>query len=468
MVFIDYYKTLGLPFDASGEAVKAAFRNLAKKFHPDVIGADDFPEERYKDIQEAYKVLSDPKLRKQYNQAHHRFSKHAYAVGNKLIGPSQRNSNHLYSWHPAYRPSKSLLNKRQSLFLGLFVVFVSVAFAVIFYGVNKKRKPALEEAFTDTPAQQPAPPVATKSLPSPKEKPIVNEPVAAANTADKQVSRIDIPAQALPAEKRLIATQISPLQISEHPASKPGLASGTVIPTIPVLPVHRAADETPPTAASPAPTQQYGYAVFRVKRILHSTGKPDEIRTSIYLSGIALVDTASQEDQAKIMLDAEINCSARESKFASSLTTGKRSYSYRVESRKLKTFRTEAAALSSLRGDQQFIALSAQPQAQQYGYLVFVVRRKIRHNSTGNEDTQMITYITNIMPYTVLSPQLKAQVIVNGEVQCSQAESRYATTHSAKKDAISYNIISRNLKTFKTEEEAMGSLRNESPYLVLK
>lgn len=64
----DYYKTLGVSRDAADDEIKKAFRKLAKKCHPDVTGGDKIAEERFKVINEAYEVLSDPEKREQYDQ----------------------------------------------------------------------------------------------------------------------------------------------------------------------------------------------------------------------------------------------------------------------------------------------------------------------------------------------------------------------------------------------------------------
>jgi molecular chaperone DnaJ len=63
----DFYRTLGVPKDASADAVKKAYRKLARKWHPDQNPGDTKAEEKFKEIGEAYAVLSDPEQRKQYD-----------------------------------------------------------------------------------------------------------------------------------------------------------------------------------------------------------------------------------------------------------------------------------------------------------------------------------------------------------------------------------------------------------------
>ncbi len=67
MDYKDYYKILGLPRSASQADVKKAFRKLAREHHPDVKPNDKAAERRFKDINEANAVLSDPAKRKQYD-----------------------------------------------------------------------------------------------------------------------------------------------------------------------------------------------------------------------------------------------------------------------------------------------------------------------------------------------------------------------------------------------------------------
>ena len=66
----DYYEVLGVNKDSKKEDIKKAYRNLVKKYHPDV-NKEDGAEEKFKEIQEAYEVLSDESKRKAYDQYGH-------------------------------------------------------------------------------------------------------------------------------------------------------------------------------------------------------------------------------------------------------------------------------------------------------------------------------------------------------------------------------------------------------------
>src|SRR5262247_1259459 len=63
--FKDYYRTLGVDRKADDKTIKSAYRRLARKHHPDVAKGKDA--ERFKEIAEAYEVLSDPDKRRRYD-----------------------------------------------------------------------------------------------------------------------------------------------------------------------------------------------------------------------------------------------------------------------------------------------------------------------------------------------------------------------------------------------------------------
>lgn len=79
----DYYTVLGVPRTASEKELKTAYRKLARKHHPDVNPGDKRSEAQFKEIGEAYSVLSDPDKRKKYDRWGHNWEKldHAQAAG---------------------------------------------------------------------------------------------------------------------------------------------------------------------------------------------------------------------------------------------------------------------------------------------------------------------------------------------------------------------------------------------------
>lgn len=81
MIFKDYYKILGLPNNnVTTDQIKQAYREQAKKYHPDINTTSNFSEERFKDINEAYKTLSNTSTRRKYDK-----------MWNSRIGKKQKN-----------------------------------------------------------------------------------------------------------------------------------------------------------------------------------------------------------------------------------------------------------------------------------------------------------------------------------------------------------------------------------------
>ena len=68
MDFIDYYKVLGITKNATAEQINKAYRKLARKYHPDLNPDDKEAEKKFKQVNEANEVLSDPQKRKKYDE----------------------------------------------------------------------------------------------------------------------------------------------------------------------------------------------------------------------------------------------------------------------------------------------------------------------------------------------------------------------------------------------------------------
>jgi molecular chaperone DnaJ len=64
----DHYETLGVKRDSSAEEIRKVYRKLARKYHPDLNPGDKASEEKFKQVQEAYDILSEPKKKKMYDQ----------------------------------------------------------------------------------------------------------------------------------------------------------------------------------------------------------------------------------------------------------------------------------------------------------------------------------------------------------------------------------------------------------------
>src|ERR1700684_4180828 len=79
----DYYKALGVPKTATAAEIKKSYRDLARKWHPDANKGSTEAEERFKEITEAYNVLSDEKQRKEYDDARSMFGGGFRVPGNR-------------------------------------------------------------------------------------------------------------------------------------------------------------------------------------------------------------------------------------------------------------------------------------------------------------------------------------------------------------------------------------------------
>ncbi len=77
----DYYAALGVAKDADAATIKKAYRKLARDLHPDKNPGDAAAENRFKEVSEAYDVLSDPAKRKEYDEARTLFGNGGFRPG---------------------------------------------------------------------------------------------------------------------------------------------------------------------------------------------------------------------------------------------------------------------------------------------------------------------------------------------------------------------------------------------------
>jgi molecular chaperone DnaJ len=82
----DFYDTLGVPKNAAREDIKKAYRKLAQQYHPDTNPGDTVAEEKFKDVSEAYSILSDDEKRQEYDEVRRLVESGAYAGGGGMGG----------------------------------------------------------------------------------------------------------------------------------------------------------------------------------------------------------------------------------------------------------------------------------------------------------------------------------------------------------------------------------------------
>ena len=140
MVFKNYYKILGLESNkVSNEQIKLAYRELAKKYHPDMnsnVNRDEY-EEIFKDINEAYRTLSDPKLKRRYDFHWNRYYGRTYKKQEKK---SLKQILFETLFGSGFIKSKSKSNTIEKVYGEDIYTKIDVSIQDAFYGASKQLK----------------------------------------------------------------------------------------------------------------------------------------------------------------------------------------------------------------------------------------------------------------------------------------------------------------------------------------
>ena len=108
----DYYEVLGIGRDAAPEAIKKAYRAMARKFHPDVNPGDKSAETKFKEVQEAYDILSDQEKRRAMTGMGTRHSKGWRRPVRGRVPPSGRLNTASHTSRMSTSPTSWLLRRR--------------------------------------------------------------------------------------------------------------------------------------------------------------------------------------------------------------------------------------------------------------------------------------------------------------------------------------------------------------------
>lgn len=144
MIFKDYYKILELSqTNVTTDQIKQAYREQAKKYHPDINTANQFAEERFKDVNEAYKVLSNPASKKKYDRM---WNTHVGRKRSKAYEESTRRKGSIFSEFfqmffgelNQKEDMQKQTNKKVPIKGENIETEIDVSIADAFYGVEKK------------------------------------------------------------------------------------------------------------------------------------------------------------------------------------------------------------------------------------------------------------------------------------------------------------------------------------------
>jgi hypothetical protein len=125
----DFYYILGLYPNCSLDEIKAAYRKLSKKLHPDLNQGDEYFENKFRDIKEAFETLRDPEKRRLYDEQLNKFKS---AKPDTESGTQANNQSYNYSTYGAYaQPSGTKPGKRRKKGPGVGLSITLIVFALI-------------------------------------------------------------------------------------------------------------------------------------------------------------------------------------------------------------------------------------------------------------------------------------------------------------------------------------------------
>mgnify|MGYP003185731456 CR=1 FL=1 len=142
MVFKNYYKILDLETShVSIEEIKQAYRQAAKKYHPDLNVGDTLAEEKIKDINEAYKILSDGFLREQYDKE---LQKEEDIYNQRVYKQKEKNTNYKADTKKKNRKEDYAQEQMPTHNVGTFMSLVDLV-SVTFKNMPKREKRKLQK-----------------------------------------------------------------------------------------------------------------------------------------------------------------------------------------------------------------------------------------------------------------------------------------------------------------------------------
>jgi curved DNA-binding protein CbpA len=138
----DYYNVLDLPYNATAEEIRKAYRNMSTKYHPDKNGGSKYSEEIFKGIVEAYEFLSNPLLKEKYDSDFFKYNTNNFSKSTNF--PEKVRNIPFYIFN--FKPSKK--NFIKPILLGLIVVG-SLTWGVLYIKREQKKQSEFQKETLD-------------------------------------------------------------------------------------------------------------------------------------------------------------------------------------------------------------------------------------------------------------------------------------------------------------------------------